>query len=49
MPLKKGKSKKVIERNIEELGRSLIRKGHSPKEAFKMAAAAAHKLARKSK
>jgi len=45
MPLKAGKSKKVIEKNINELARSLISKGASPKKAFSRATAAARRKA----
>lgn len=54
MPLKKGKSKKVLQENIRELMHSYKRggrfaRGKSPRKARQMAIAAAFAMRRKSK
>jgi hypothetical protein len=45
MPLKKGKSKKVIQSNTEEL----IRSGRDPKQAYAIAQSVARKKGKKKK
>lgn len=50
MPLKKGKSKKVVKKNIEEMVHSgTFAKGKSSKKKVEMAVAAAYRMAGKSK
>lgn len=49
MPLKKGKSRKVVSSNIRELVKSFVKKGKSKKKAVQMAVAASLKRAGLSK
>lgn len=49
MPLKSGKSKRIIRENTKELAESLIRKGKPVKKAYEMAYAGSMRKAGKSK
>jgi hypothetical protein len=49
MPLKKGKSRKTISKNISELVKKFKKAGKSKKKAVQMAAAAAYRKAGKAR